>query len=811
MEPNPKDKEALFSRLQDLQQIAEADDQILADEEVDHRARCKAFSHLTGKKPAPKTRSTFGGTSNPRVEAPRRTASNSSVTQRTPKAVAETDVIIIEDTPGPREGIPKQPRIPPGSTVTPNLEETRVPDSAQRPSSQPTRQVSNPQRRKTNRSSPVTEEIPSIMVGKRKRPAKLKMAPEAQQWFKGLSFFYFPNNDTNAVRERRITKAREHGAEWVRDLTEATHVIVDADLTYKDVEKGLPAEDLTRKVIVNDGYPMECISYRSLLKPDRVKYRVSGFSSTVVPSSDPPPSSQTSERSLQPKAPRARVRKGHFDPSETPPRSDASTQRDTQLSSGNVISESQMGSQKDALWAADRNQVIQEDVTGVLPPDTLGAAVDNNADGDELAQIIDFAKANPDANVDTESEAEVDNRPSSADSAVASSSDHPTFDHERVSSDDERQSKKSRTTKKKGLKNGNWQDKFACMKSGTKDAAPGNPNTETIAILQSMCDHYTRNKEHWRITAYRRAISALRQQPTKILTSSQAKEIPGIGDRLADKIEEIVNTGRLRRLEAAEKEPSHEVRELFLKVYDVGLQTADKWIAQGHRTLDDLLERANLSKNQRIGVDHFDDLNTRIPRAEVEALGNHVKRIAHGVDSRVELLIGGSYRRGSDSSGDIDFIITKKGTTASADLGPFLDELVGTLMEEGFLTVGLATSRSDTGNKWHGCCVLPREEFPGDKAEYKPIWRRIDFLLVPETEFGAALLYFTGNDLFNRSMRLLADKKGMCLNQRGLFRGVIRGPGRVKYNDGELVEGRDEKKIFEALGVQWREPHERWC
>ena len=227
------------------------------------------------------------------------------------------------------------------------------------------------------------------MVGKRKRPAKLKMAPEAQQWFKGLAFFYFPNNDTNAVRERRITKAREHGAEWVRDLTEATHVIVDADLTYKDVEKGLPAEDLTRKIIVNDGYPMECISYRSLLKPDRVKYRVSGFSSTVIPSSESPPSSQTSQRSLQPKAPRACVRKGHIDPTETPPRSDASTQRDTQLSAGNVSSEHRMGSQKDACWAADRNHVIQEEVAGVLPSDALGAAVDENADGDRRIGLID--------------------------------------------------------------------------------------------------------------------------------------------------------------------------------------------------------------------------------------------------------------------------------------------------------------------------------------------------------------------------------------------------------------------------------------
>lgn len=51
----------------------------------------------------------------------------------------------------------------------------------------------------------------------------------------------------------------------------------------------------------------------------------------------------------------------------------------------------------------------------------------------------------------------------------------------------------------------------------------------------------------------------------------------------------------------------------------------------------------------------------------------------------------------------------------------------------------------------------------------------------------------------------------MRLNQRGLYKDVIRGEVRQKLSEGELVEGKSEKKIFEILGVQWREPHERWC
>lgn len=73
------------------------------------------------------------------------------------------------------------------------------------------------------------------------------------------------------------------------------------------------------------------------------------------------------------------------------------------------------------------------------------------------------------------------------------------------------------------------------------------------------------------------------------------------------------------------------------------------------------------------------------------------------------------------------------------------------------------------------------------------------------------MIYFTGNDIFNRSIRLLASRRKMRLNQRGLYKNVFRGSKREKLTEGELVEGKSEKRIFEILGVRWREPHERWC
>jgi DNA polymerase IV len=126
--------------------------------------------------------------------------------------------------------------------------------------------------------------------------------------------------------------------------------------------------------------------------------------------------------------------------------------------------------------------------------------------------------------------------------------------------------------------------------------------------------------------------------------------------------------------------------------------------------------------------------------------------------------------------------------------------LVDTLLASKFLTHCLATSHNDDGSKWHGVSRLPNG-----------IHRRLDLLFVPWKERGAALIYFTGNDIFNRSLRLLASKKGMGLNQRGLFKDTMRGPGRVKLTRGTCIASESEQEIFDILGVPWRPPELRNC
>lgn len=345
---------------------------------------------------------------------------------------------------------------------------------------------------------------------------------------------------------------------------------------------------------------------------------------------------------------------------------------------------------------------------------------------------------------------------------------------------------------------------FACM--GKHDGANdhSNPNAGTIEILQKMASYYDRIGDTWRVLGYRRCMATLRRESRLIATKEEAVQMPHIGERLAAKIEEIVTTNTLRRLESTITDPHDQILHLFMGVYQVGYPSASKWIAQGHRTLADLQTKADLTPNQRIGVEHYHDFLQRIPRAEVAQHAEIVQKTLREVDAGAFGIVGGSYRRGNVDSGDIDMLITKEGASLDNIRAIVLESVVPKLTESGFLKAALATgtSRSNSCSKWHGASALPRPGAP---------WRRIDLLFVPWSELGAALIYFTGNDIFNRSMRLLASKKGMRLNQRGLYADVMRGPRRQRITEGRLVEAQSEERIFELLGVPWRPPEHRKC
>ncbi|KAL2067435.1 hypothetical protein VTL71DRAFT_1860 [Oculimacula yallundae] len=613
----------------------------------------------------------------------------------------------------------------------------------------------------------------------KKKKDEIKLVPENERILSGKTLFWIPPDDVVLMRKRRIDRAREFGAVWTKEWTaDVTHVVVDNNLTYRDVMNFLSptikSNELPRHVIlVNETYMIDCGRFKNLLDHDQARYIVDGYGEATGSQGKSPPGSQQSEQSLQLKA--AKPRKDDPVPEVTPSQSQRSTQPeayDGPVDTSSIVS----------LIPA----YLQE---FELPTNfIMSTTSDSNKGkrGDALDEFIELAHRVQHLPLDDE---------------YAEDEETPAFHDDPYDSGGSEEEKAFRKKPKRKYKKypGDKLASFKCMHGGTGKTHEDNPNRHTIDILEQMAAYYGRIKDHWRQRAYQQAVGTLKELTVKLESSEDAIRLPFIGESIAAKIEEICVTGHLRRLDNALDDPDDKVLQLFLKIYGVGLSTANAWIRAGHKTLEDL-SAIKLHRNQRIGIEHYYDFDQRIPRDEVTALGDIVIKAAAEIDPVVELVIGGSYRRGATDSGDIDFIITKRGTTSSLDLLPFLNRLTKQLEQANFLTFALATPR-ETGSKWHGACVLPGN----------PVWRRIDLLVVPETEFGAALIYFTGDDIFNRSMRLLASKFNMRLNQRGLYKDVLRVNGPEKVNDGTLVEGADERKIFDALGVPWRPPFERIC
>ncbi|KAI6785604.1 uncharacterized protein J7T54_005938 [Emericellopsis cladophorae] len=756
------DKRHLFENLEP------PPDDALSPEEISLRRDCNGFFKPRPKRPSPPTSARA-----PPHTTPRRVSS-------APQTLKQGDSSkVIQNTPASvyvRKGVLHNLLQGTESDDT----TTAIPASTRRLQRSETAPLPLPKRMTSENET----ETPTATKRRRRKASDVPPRPATEQVFQGLVFYYVPNNDIAPARRMRMAKAKACGATRTEFASGATHFIVDKALTFQDVEADL-ATAARGAAVVNEDWPLDCMQFKSVLDVGQKKYLLRGQPDAQPPTAEPaaaapPPRSEELSRSLQLKPPQRNPKKWDY----VPPRGTPGRSEESSLEAGPRGGES---------------QPVVLDLSAMAEP-----TPSRDAKGDELSSVIDLMQEYRELPLDAEEHDDEDAR-----SNAGTVEDLPSADEE-AGSEVER-SRQTHRPASRGKKM-RFEERFACNQATAQDARPDNPNARTMEVLQQMAGYYDRINDNWRTVAYRKAISTLKRQDVRITTEQEALRLPGVGPRLAQTIEEVVTTDRLRRLEYAEDEPMGKVLRLFMGIYGVGNKQAQQWIAQGFRTLDDLKRDARLSANQLVGIERYDDLQQRIPRHEVEALGSIVKKTAAGIDGAVEIIIGGSYRRGSQTSGDIDIVVTKPGTELSGDLVPFLDTLTRTLEASGFLVACLASSRSAEGSKWHGCCVLPSSSSPSSSStEQRHLWRRIDFLLVPETELGAALLYFTGNDIFNRSMRLLASRKGMRLNQRGLYRNVLRGAARARVTEGELVEGRDERRIFALLGVQWREPHERWC
>jgi DNA ligase (NAD+) len=318
----------------------------------------------------------------------------------------------------------------------------------------------------------------------------------------------------------------------------------------------------------------------------------------------------------------------------------------------------------------------------------------------------------------------------------------------------------------------------------------GRLNEKFIDLMEKLSGIMLKQGEPFRARAYQKAQETIMNYNDDIMSPSQLKGKPGIGDTIMEKLNEYVSTGTLKVLEREKTNPVNILGE----VYGIGPKKAKELVDSGITTISQLREKQDslLNDTQKVGLKYYEDIMKRIPREEIDQYDTTFKKVfdkVTGPGSEAKFEIVGSYRRGAKSSGDIDMIITSK---SGEVFRKFVDELI---KEKIILEV---LSRGPTK-----CLVITKlGEFPDA--------RRVDFLYTSPKEYPFSVLYFTGSKIFNTVMRGRALSLGYSLNEHGMSKMQEKKKGE-KAVKGELVdhEFNSENDIFDFLGMVYKEPAER--
>ncbi|KAK3038649.1 hypothetical protein RJ639_027312 [Escallonia herrerae] len=333
--------------------------------------------------------------------------------------------------------------------------------------------------------------------------------------------------------------------------------------------------------------------------------------------------------------------------------------------------------------------------------------------------------------------------------------------------------------------------------------SPPDLNRNITEIFGKLINVYRALGDDRRSFSYYKAIPVIEKLPFKIESVEQVKHLPGIGKSMQEHIQEIVSTGKLSKLEHFETDEKVRTISLFGEVWGIGPATALKLYEKGYRTLEDLKHEESLTNSQRLGVKYFDDIKTRIPRHEVQEMELVLQKAGEDILHGVQIVCGGSFRRGKASCGDMDMVITHP--DGKSHVG-FLQKYVKHLKDMKFLREDLVFSThseegTDSGvDTYYGLCTYPGRE----------LRHRIDFKVYPRDIYAFGLIAWTGNDVLNRRLRLLAESKGFRLDDTGLFPATYGSSDRKRSTRGTVTLKFDtEREVFDFLGFPWLEPHER--
>jgi len=299
-------------------------------------------------------------------------------------------------------------------------------------------------------------------------------------------------------------------------------------------------------------------------------------------------------------------------------------------------------------------------------------------------------------------------------------------------------------------------------------------------------------EDTFRIISYRRAarqVEALTEDVADLVRQGRVSSIPGIGPALTEKIEECVTTGRITYHEELRAKFPPGVLDL-LRVRGIGPKKVKVlWQELGITDIETLRKAAETHRLRRI-KGFGEKTEEKILRSiellkegEARALLADAARVVDlvvgyltqsGVVSRVEA--AGSYRRMRETVGDVDLLAVATDRNAASDSFVKMPDIVEVL----------------AAGETKATVLLEYRNLGGARRTIQ-----VDLRILDEGSWGAGLQYFTGSKDHNIHLRTLAEKRGLKLNEYGIFR------------DGTKVAGETEESVYEALGMAWIAPEMR--
>jgi DNA polymerase (family 10) len=288
----------------------------------------------------------------------------------------------------------------------------------------------------------------------------------------------------------------------------------------------------------------------------------------------------------------------------------------------------------------------------------------------------------------------------------------------------------------------------------------------------------------FKIRAYIKAAQTLEsytKEVSEIKDPEELKELPGIGEKIALKIKELLETGKLEMYEKLKKSEVAPLIEL-MQVPGLGPKHVKLiYDKLGVKTLDQLEKAAKAGKLRGIpglgekteqnilkGIEQERRHKERFPLGVILPKAELIVSQLNQVRNVREVNLGGSIRRMKETIGDVDILISSTKAKIVSDAFVKLPE-VKNILSEG------ATKSS----------VMTKDGF------------QMDLRVVSPQSYGAALHYFTGSKAHNIRIRSMGVDRGLKINEYGVFKGK------------KSIAGKTEEEIFKSVGLPFIPPEIR--